>query len=138
MYGNYKVYPITPVPKPRMTRGDKHQRKPRGTKYRAFVQECRYRRLHLPASGAHVIFSMPMPKSFSKKKKDELRGALHTQTPDVDNLLKAVMDAVNKDDSHIADVRATKIWGDEGQIAIGIEEPVFASCASAIGDGAHV
>jgi Holliday junction resolvase RusA-like endonuclease len=44
-------------------------------------------------------------------------GAEHAQKPDVDNLLKAFTDALWPDeDSHVWDVRATKVWGSRGAI----------------------
>jgi len=59
-----------------------------------------------------------MPKSWSKKKKAEMLGQPHQQKPDIDNLLKALMDAVLPEDSHIYDIRATKYWGNVGGIDI--------------------
>jgi Holliday junction resolvase RusA-like endonuclease len=59
-----------------------------------------------------------MPPSWSQKKRDENRGEGHTQKPDVDNLAKALLDAIYADDSHINDIRIKKIWGDEGAIEI--------------------
>lgn len=45
-------------------------------------------------------------------------GKPHTKKPDIDNLCKALLDALYKDDSKIWDLRVTKIWGYEGQIEI--------------------
>ena len=46
-------------------------------------------------------------------------GEPHKQTPDVDNLCKALLDAIYKNDSAVADIRITKIWGRAGMIAVG-------------------
>ena len=50
-----------------------------------------------------VVFYMPEPKTMAKKRKG--RGLPHSKRPDLDNLLKAVLDAMNevvvKDDSRI-------------------------------------
>ena len=45
-------------------------------------------------------------------------GSKHEDKPDLDNLLKALGDALYDNDSCIWDVRITKIWGYEGKIVI--------------------
>jgi hypothetical protein len=42
----------------------------------------------------------------------------HQQKPDVDNMIKALMDALYAEDAHIWDLRVTKLWGESGQILI--------------------
>ena len=120
MTASARVYQITPVPKPRQTRSDKWKVRPNVARYRAFCDEVRLRKVTLPESGYHVIFVLPMPKSWSKKKKAEMDGKPHQQTPDKDNLEKALLDALFQDDSHIWDGRVTKRWGQEGQIIIDV------------------
>ncbi len=112
-------YPITPVPKPRMTRRDKWEERPGVLRYRAFADECRLRKMLVPEQGAHVIFVLPMPPSWTKTKREEMEGEPHTQTPDVDNLCKALLDALYGDDSAVADIRISKVWGKDGMIAVG-------------------
>lgn len=113
-----KVYRITPVPKPRQTRADKWQKRPAVVRYRAFADECRAACIQVPEQGAHVVFHLPMPASWSKKKKAEMIGQPHQQKPDVDNLQKALMDAVLADDSGVWDIRTTKRWAETGSIEI--------------------
>ena len=60
-----------------------------------------------------------MAKSWTAKRKAEHIGQLHTQTPDLDNYIKAVADAcqgvIYANDSQIVSVKATKVWsGDSG------------------------
>lgn len=117
------VYPITPVPKPRMTRRDKWMERECVMRYRAFADECRLRNVRLTESGYHVICVMPMPASWSQRKRSEMRGNPHQQKPDKDNLEKALLDAIYDDDSHVWDGRLTKIWGDRGAIVV-IDNPV--------------
>jgi Holliday junction resolvase RusA-like endonuclease len=45
-------------------------------------------------------------------------GEYHQQTPDLDNLIKALGDAMYSDDSHIARICATKVWAEDGFIEI--------------------
>jgi Holliday junction resolvase RusA-like endonuclease len=59
-----------------------------------------------------------MPKSWSKAKKDEMRGGPHQQTPDKDNLEKAILDSLYENDSHVWDGWVTKLWADEGAIEV--------------------
>ena len=72
----------------------------------------------IPESGATVIFGMPMPESWSKKKKAEFLGKAHQQRPDWDNLGKALSDAVLEEDCGIWDLRCVKIWSSVGYIEI--------------------
>lgn len=107
--------PITPIGKPRQTQSDKWKKRPCVLRYRAFCDELRAR-MHgraLPEGGLHLTFFIPMPKSWSMKKQMAYEGQPHQQKPDVDNLTKAVLDALLEDDSGVWDVRATKRWAYE-------------------------
>lgn len=115
---NYKIYDIKPVTKPRMTRRDKWEHRPCVMRYRAFKDEIRDSGLAIPDAGYHVIFVLPMPKSWSGKKMDSARNKPHLQTPDKDNLEKALLDALYQNDAHIWDGRVSKVWGDEGKIIV--------------------
>lgn len=112
-----KTYPIKPNTKPRATRSDKWKQRPCILQYRAFKDEVRLHGVTLPDC-PQIVFVLPMAKSWSKKKRAEMNGKPHKQTPDIDNLAKALFDALYKDDSHIWDCRLTKIWGHEGEIRI--------------------
>jgi len=73
----------------------------------------------------NLIFCLPIPKSISKKKRADLHYV--TKKPDVDNLAKAVMDAINnvgiwEDDSQIAVLRVSKIYSEEQRCIITIRE----------------
>ena len=121
-----KVYDITPATKPRMTQRDKWQQRPPVLRYRAFKDECRLKRVEVPECAYHAIFVMPMPDSWSKKKKAEHNGQPHQQRPDKDNLEKALLDAIHEEDCRVWDGRVSKIWGYTGQIIIKpIDEPVL-------------
>lgn len=47
-----------------------------------------------------------------------MKGKPHQQTPDIDNLVKAIFDCLVENDSYIHTVYAKKIWGEQGQIMI--------------------
>ncbi|MGR3219218.1 MAG: RusA family crossover junction endodeoxyribonuclease [Candidatus Anammoxibacter sp.] len=110
-------YDITPVAKPRMTQRDKWKKRPCVLHYHAFKDECRLKRVEIPQP-CKIAFCVPMPKSWSEKKRSEMNHTPHTQTPDIDNMLKALFDAVCEEDSHIWNVWAVKIWAEEGSISI--------------------
>ena len=111
-------YDITPCAKPRQTRRDKWltPARPCVAKYRAFKDECRLKNVKL-YSKMHIIFYMPMPKSCSKKKRRELLGMPHMETPDLDNLIKGLLDILDED-SHIHEIHAQKVWANTGEIFI--------------------
>lgn len=105
-----------------MTQADKWAKRPPVLRYFAFREEVRLNKIKIPEYGAHVIFVMPMPNSWSQKKKDSLRGQAHQQKPDVDNLCKSLLDSIFDNDCAVWDIRTTKIWGDKGEIRIRSEE----------------
>ncbi|MFG6090746.1 RusA family crossover junction endodeoxyribonuclease [Enterobacter soli] len=114
-----KIYEITPIGKPRMTQRDRWHKRPATAAYWAFKEQVRLLGISLPESGYHVTFVIPMPKSWSQKKRAQLNGQAHQNKPDKDNLEKALLDAIFDDDSRVWDGRVTKVWGEKGQIIIG-------------------
>ena len=112
------VYPITPVPAPRMTRRDRWAKRPCVLRYWEFRDEVRLRKVVLP-DRCHVVFVMPMPASWRDDYRYAMRHSPHTKKPDIDNLLKALLDAVFANDAHIHTIRAEKIWGERGEIRVG-------------------
>lgn len=120
MIKNWKhtVYDIDPCAKPRMTRRDRWKKRPCVERYYRFKDEVRLLGIHVPVSGYHVLFVLKMPSSWPKKKKDKMRHQPHQQTPDKDNLEKALLDCIFAQDCHVWDGRASKIWGDTGKIII--------------------
>ncbi len=104
-----------------MTRRDKWQkpRRPEVQRYFDFKEKVFFNNIQIKESGTAIIFVLPMPKSWSNKKKQEMEGTPHLQKPDTSNLLKAIEDAVFDDDSRIWNYNGlTKIWGYTGQIII--------------------
>jgi Holliday junction resolvase RusA-like endonuclease len=112
------TYPIDPVAKPRQTRSDKWKKRACVVKYRRFSDLCREHKVHVPECGAHITFYLPMPDSWSEKRKAAMDGTPHQQTPDKDNLEKALLDAVYGNDCVVWDSRVTKRWARAGSIEI--------------------
>ena len=111
------IHDITPIPAPRMTRADRWKKRPPVLRYFAFKD--RVKKLGIKVNnGDSVTFYMPMPQSWSKKKKDEMQLKPHQSRPDLDNLLKALLDSIYEDDAHIYSLRIRKFWDYEGSIEI--------------------
>lgn len=112
-------YEITPVPKPRMTQRDKWQKRPAVLRYRDFCDRVREHDIELSDQGCSIKFLMPMPKSWSQKKRDYMDGQPHQQKPDLDNLLKSLFDAVHKEDCGIWHIDSVcKVWAKEGGLDV--------------------
>ena len=109
---------IVPVPKPRMTRADRWRKRPSVLRYFEYKDKVKLLEIAVPENGATVVFHMPMPKSWSKKKRAEMDGKPHQQKPDVDNLGKALLDAVYCDDACVWDIRFIKLWSVDGRITL--------------------
>lgn len=109
---------INPVPKPRMTRADKWQKRPAVVRYHAFADELRLKYKGELPDAVVLSFFIPMPQSWSQKKREAMLWAPHQQRPDIDNLIKSVLDALCEDDSYIHQIEASKQWGEIGAIEI--------------------
>lgn len=127
------VFTIEPMGAVRMTKSDqwkldpfhkdpkKRQRKP-VTRYFKFKRDIKAQAeqngFKLPESEFHAVFIIPMPHSWSQKKKNQMNGAPHKQKPDLDNMIKAVKDSLCDEDKSVWDYRLTKYWGVAGKIII--------------------
>lgn len=65
-------------------------------------------------------------KSWSKKKIAAHLGSYHTQKPDADNCIKAILDGLNRiafaDDAQVADQHIRKVWGPDPRTVVTVEE----------------
>lgn len=111
---------MTPCPAPRQNKNSRFNpdKEKAIARYVAFKQEVKLRKIHIPESNTLIVFYFKMPKSWTKKKKDSLRGKAHQQVPDLDNLLKALLDAVHEQDCRVWDYRARKLWCDRDGIEV--------------------
>ena len=75
-----------------------------------------------------IYFGMPIPKSTTKKRKIQMieRCIGHTKKPDLDNLIKSVLDALNgvafEDDSQIMRISASKYYTEYPCVNVYISE----------------
>lgn len=109
---------INPIPKPRQTRSDKWKERPAVMAYRVFADELRLKYKQQLPPKFNICFILPMPDSWSEKKKKEMNGKPHQQRPDLDNLVKSIGDSLCEDDSYIYQVYMIKLWGYKGSIEI--------------------
>jgi len=125
------LIPIRPMPKPRMTKKSSVYSKA-AKRYWAWKDELWYacfdNALDVTTVAPPCIsceFTLPMPKSWSKWKREEMLGKIHRQKPDLSNLIKAIEDCLwDKDEGIGMYGRMVKRWGKEGQIEIILEEVV--------------
>lgn len=116
------VYDVTPNPKVRMTRRDtwsSDKVRPAVVKWRAFKTEVE--RLGITVQdGDCIAFGIPMPESWSAKKRAAHAFTPHRAKPDLDNLLGGLFDAaMPKGDQHIAGLgEVRKFWSYFGTITI--------------------
>lgn len=131
--------PFEPVPKGRprfsIIHGHIHTHTPPKTK--AFENSVAY--YYKGASNSYkfeqgtpltvsIDFGMPIPKSATKKRKEGMLAGVicHTVKPDVDNLVKAVLDGLNgiawHDDAQITQLNISKGYAREPHIYINIHE----------------
>lgn len=110
-------FDLDPVPRPRMTRKDKWAKRPIVVAYYDYTEDLRTLAMAEgwePANALQLTFVLPMPKSWSKKKKREHAGMPHQSKPDLDNLVKGFLDAFGEDKG-VWSFAADKRWADQGE-----------------------
>jgi Holliday junction resolvase RusA-like endonuclease len=66
----------------------------------------------------YLIYYLPIPPSWSKKKRAAMLGQKHQQRPDCDNITKFFKDALLEEDCTVWREWAEKRWGEEGYIEV--------------------
>jgi Holliday junction resolvase RusA-like endonuclease len=93
-------------------------------KYRAFRDELQIRNVALDVDHYfHVLFLMPPAASWSEKKRQRHYWQPHRQRPDLDNMVKALLDGLFSEDSHAWSFGAEKIWSPIAGFVIGVQAP---------------
>lgn len=114
----HNVIHVDPVAKPRMTQRDRWAQRKCVLDYWAYRDALRpLMEILGPLEGIDLEFRIPMPKSWSKKKKNEHDGEPHCVKPDIDNFIKGLLDVL-EEDKQIHWVSAQKVWAHEGSISI--------------------
>jgi Holliday junction resolvase RusA-like endonuclease len=80
--------------------------------------------LHEGPLSVHILFCLPIPKSASKVKTSTMNNSPHTHKPDIDNLIKFVLDVLNgiafDDDRQVSEIIAHKMWSNTPRTEITI------------------
>ena len=81
------------------------------------------------AVNMNIIYAFRRPQSLSKKERSEIdngKTVPKTTKPDIDNLTKAILDALNgivwKDDAQVTQIKIQKVWSSKDQIEVEIWE----------------
>lgn len=122
--------PGKPVPKarPRVVNG--HAFTPEKTKDFEKLVATQYRAAGGTVHGGPVAVTIAawyqMPKSWPKYRKAEQKGLPHTSKPDMDNVIKSILDGLNgvawEDDAQVYKIHAVKHWYDGEPMTIVIVE----------------
>lgn len=111
--GYFFVVPGEPRGKPRMTQRDKWMKRPIVLRYREYADNIRACAGTLPPGdpiSVVVVALLPMPESWSLKKKHAHNGHPARSKPDWDNIGKAVCDALFKEDKLLGGGTCWKFW----------------------------
>lgn len=106
-------YLIAPVPAPRQVRSDKWKPRPAVIAYRAFRDQVRAVGIRIPPR-VGILFELEVPASWSKRRKAETIGEPHGSTPDLDNLVKSLLDSAESSDAYVHEIHASKVWAAPG------------------------
>jgi len=128
MKAQFNIIPI-PASRPRVTRWTTYY----GKKYTKFKEEMaaiteivKLENLMQGNIYAEICFNVPMPKSWSNKKKESKDGRYCDNNADIDNYCKAILDSLNgvyyEDDRQIVMLKATMFWAKTGSIACSFDE----------------
>jgi Holliday junction resolvase RusA-like endonuclease len=117
---------IVPMGKPRMTRSDKWRKRPAVLRYFAYraelILKSPVRLIPVEPGSVTIMAYLPIPESWSIKKKTAMAGMYHRQKPDCDNILKGVVDILwPKGDQMISFKMITKKWDDGNGARLEIE-----------------
>jgi Holliday junction resolvase RusA-like endonuclease len=89
---------------------------------------CKSKSFTLPSQGLCISYYIPVPKSWSEKKKKLYHGTLHQSTPDIDNLVKATFDSLVREDKYVGHIGSIcKRWVNFpiGWIEFEVIEPIL-------------
>lgn len=119
--------------RPRVTKGG-HVYTPAQTReYEEYVRSCapqgiiRESQKDKPIA-ITIVATYPIPKSTTKKNKELMlnNNIRPTKKPDIDNIAKIIMDALNglayPDDSCIVELTACKLYGEDPGVQVTVEE----------------
>ena len=128
----FYFFDVIPMGAPRMTKSDKWKTNPNHedpnkrqrvavTNYFAFKNTLLWQAKEMSFELGQIldaVYLIPMPNSWSAKKKERMVGLPCEVKPDTDNITKGVKDTFRKNDSDIWYEKAEKRWAYFGSIII--------------------
>jgi Holliday junction resolvase RusA-like endonuclease len=120
---NSIIFEITPIGKPRMVRSDSWKKRPVVLNYWEYKDNLKEQAekfsYTISEKLENITFVLPMPDSWSKKKKEQMDGQPHKNKPDLDNIIKGFKDCLCDNDSFVHTYNnIRKVWGYSGKITI--------------------
>jgi len=126
------IFDVVPVGAVRMTQSDKwktnpfhkdpnKRQRPEVTRYFDFKNIVRQQAIEMNyelGETLEIYFCVPMPKSWSEKKKQRMNKLPVKTRPDVDNYAKAFMDALCKEDGNVWQLKTEKRYAFQGSIIV--------------------
>ena len=123
---------VTPMGAVRMTQSDRWKTNPNHIdprkRQRSAVQRYFAFKTQLLAEAKKVgfelgecldmVYLIPMPKSWSNKKKEKMNGLPCKSKPDTDNITKAIKDTLKAEDGDVWYEKAEKRWAFNGSIIV--------------------
>lgn len=128
----FYLFDVIPMGAVRMSQSDRWKTNPNHTdpkkrqrevvtKYFAYKDTLRWQAKQMKyefKNHLDVVFIVPIPDSFSEKKKQRLNGTPVKTKPDIDNYVKAFMDALKTEDGDVWYNKAIKVYGFKGSILV--------------------
>ena len=117
----FKINPV-PASRPRVSRWSTYYPK-KYTKFKKDMEALTSEMETTPSEklvSVELEFGIMIPKSWSKKKREELNNTYCSNNSDIDNYIKAILDSLNGivyiDDKQVVELFAKKIYSEEGYI----------------------
>jgi len=128
----FYLFDIIPMGAPRMTQSDKWKTNPNHIDPKKRQRTCVTNYFHFKTilllqakemdftlgKTLDALYLIPMPNSWSAKKKERMNGLPCEVKPDTDNITKGICDTFSKSDSDIWYQKAEKRWAYKGSIII--------------------
>jgi len=128
----YYIFDVIPMGAPRMTQSDRWKTNPNHIdpnkrqrtcvkNYFSFKNTLLYQAKEMGFTlekTLNALYLIPMPNSWSEKKKQRMNGLPCEVKPDTDNITKGIKDTFCKNDSNVWYEKAEKRWAYKGSIII--------------------
>ena len=115
--------------RPRATRGGRMYTPAATVAFERIVGQIAMEHFQQPMTGAvelEIVATFTPAASWSAKKRAANLHRPHTQKPDIDNCLKAVLDGLNRvafaDDSQVSQITCRKVWGITEQTVVHVTQ----------------